>query len=297
MMDRIITYLRQPWLVTLRRSVALLLVSVSLWYLAAAMRGWESDLYGGTMYHVPVAIISICGCILVPVVACTILGLRWWKQRRNAAQPDAVAEEAPRKRASLWLRMWDIWVLLVALAVCLPLRYAYEKLAESRSTMTISCQGIHGEGAFAYVNWVSPEAKAEGVRELQPAAHPYLHSFRLPDGDFRVGCKSGPASFELSHIRRTRRFTLKPHFDIKGQVDLYISPIRTEEDRRRTHTLLNYYMENPRASRPRIKRTDFSLCENAAVLYLDYGEYVMLPVPKGGDPKEAPALIYISLKP
>ena len=52
-MDRIITYLRQPWLVTVRRSVALLLASVSLWYLAAAMRSWESDLYGCTPKLLP----------------------------------------------------------------------------------------------------------------------------------------------------------------------------------------------------------------------------------------------------
>ncbi|MDO5470180.1 MAG: hypothetical protein Q4F38_02670 [Akkermansia sp.] len=302
MMERIVTFLRQPWLITLRRLVLMQLVFVALWYLAAYARSWEGDFYGCTRLHVPIAVVAIAGCIVVPLVGCVLYALYWWRKRRvsplpaEAAEPAADEKPAPPAPGVL-RRWWDAWVLLVVLAVSVPLCYWYHYKAENRSHLTISCQGGHGEGASAYADWVSPEATAQGVCERLPAERPYLHSFLLPDGDFCVGCKNSSTSFALSHIRSTRRFTLKPHFDIKGAIDLYICQIKTDEDRRRTHTLLNYYMENPNARRPRIRRMPFTLCENAAVLYLDYGEYVLLPVHKGGDPTEAPALIYISLQP
>lgn len=286
------------------------LVFLTLGYLAAYAKLWEGDFYGYVPVHIPLSWVACIGGASVLVAALVVFlwwGWRYWMERRRkkleaaAADGEGVQMELPlvypRPVHGCVRRWWDVWLLLLTLAICVPLCWWYDYREAGKSTLSVSCQGSHGDYVFARAAWDSPGAPAEGVAERLPAAAPYLHNFRLPDGDFRVSCQTGATSFALSHIRKTRRFTLKPHFDISGEIDLYICPILNEPDRKRVRTLLNYYMENPQARRPRIKRMSFSRCEDAAVLYLDYGEYVLLPVPKGTEPSDAPALIYLSLLP
>jgi len=310
MKERLCTYLRHPRLILLRRLVMLWLVFVLLGCLACHAMVWEVDFYGYVPVYEPLRWVACMGGLVVPVLILAVIvwwGVRFYVERRREkkAAAEVVAEEVqmelplvyPVAKPGYMRRWWDVWLLLFALGVCVPLCWWFDYLESSKSTLRVSCQGNHGDSVFARAAWDSPGALAEGVQERLPAEAPYLHSFRLPDGDFRVTCQTGATSFALSHIRRTRRFTLRPHFDISGEIDLYICPILNEPDRKRVRTLLNYYMENPQARRPRIKRMSFSRCEDAAVLYLDYGEYVLLPVPKGTEPSDAPALIYLSLLP
>lgn len=313
MKERICTCLRQPWLATLRRLVLLCCAFVVLGRLASRVRAWSGDFYGSEPVHVWLTVVARVGGVIVLLVGMVLL-LRWgvkqWLLRRRKPQPgeseppEAVQAELPLSypeppvgRGGHLRRWWDVWLLLLTLAVCVPLGYWYDYLDSGKSTLYVSCQGAHGDAEFARAAWQSADAAAEGVLECRPKSAAYLHTFRLPDGDFRITCQTGATSFALSHIRSTRRFTLKPHFDIAGEIDLYICPIRNDADRRRVRTLLNYYMENPQARRPRIRRMSFSRCQDSAVLYLDYGEYVLLPVPRGAQPSDAPALIYFALQP
>lgn len=109
----------------------------------------------------------------------------------------------------------------------------------------------------------------------------YLHHFLSFDCDFNVCCdKQGELLF-ICQIRKTRRFTLHPHLTPSDEVGLYISPVRTDAESKRVRTLLKYYMTNPQGRRPYIRRMPFTRCQDSAVLYLDYGEYVLLPIPLG----------------
>lgn len=317
MKEHLSRLLHRPWLTILRRLVLVWLVFVALGCLSSAARAWECDFYGCMPVYVPLTIISLTGCVLVPLVGLVMLAVWGWRVRcrRRREQLAAAAAEAVDPEVGVQMelpltfppptppaqgklrRWWDVWVFLFALLVCVPLSYWYHYRADNRSTLQVSCQGAHGDYVFARAAWNSDDATAEGVAERLPATAPYLHTFHLPDGDFQVDCQTGSTVFALSHIRGTRRFTLKPHFNIEGEVELYICSIINDEDRKRVKTLLNYYMNNPQARRPRIRRMNFTRCQDAAVLYLDYGEYVLLPVPKGTEPSEAPALIYISLLP
>ena len=318
MKERISTYLRLPWLATLRRVVLSGSAFVVLGCFANHVRAWEGDFYGHVPVHVGLTIAARVGCVVVLLVGLWLL-LRWgvgqWLSRRKKTEPEPepteTVEDGEAVQAELPLtypeppvvqpgrlrRWWDVWFFLLMLAVCVPLGYWYDYRDAGKSTLSVSCQGANGDYVFERAVWQSANAVAEGVMEKLPASAPYLHTFRLPNGDFRLSSPTGATSFALSHIRSTRRFTLKPHFDIEGEVDLYICPIRNEADRRRVRTLLNYYMENPQSRRPRIKRMSFTRCQDAAVLYLDYGEYVLLPVPRGSEPSDAPSLIYFSLLP
>ncbi len=313
-MESLLKFLRQPWLVTTRRLVLLLLVFIEIGILAEAVYGWEYDLYG--CWHAAPWLfgVSLGGYWLVGCVTVGLL-LRWgwtvWQRYRASkaalatAEGDGVQMELPlpdmgtAKVRCSWLgRWWDVWLLLLVLLVCRPLGYWFDYLSGNRSLLVVSCSGVHGEGKTARAAWLSANARAEGVLAGTPMGEgTHLHSFNLPEGDFKVSCDSSLTYFALSHVRRTRRFTLRPHFDIPGEIDLYICPLNTEQDRQRVLSLLARYAENPQAPRPRIRRMPFTLCQDSAVLYLDYGEYAFLPVPKGAAPSEVPALIYFSLRP
>lgn len=308
----------RSWLVTLRRLLMLMVTFVAVGYLAYYAREWEMDFYGCTKIYVPLAIVSIIGSLGVlgmGLLWLVYIGLRRWIHSRRAARKseEAAQDESSEEGVQLELplsypppaapsgsllkRRWDIWLAAGSIVICVPLCYLFCYLAAGRSELTVSCPGPHGDDCVALAAWTTTGAAAEGVKERQPSKAPYLHTFYLPDGDFNVSCKSGATSFAISHIRKTRRFTLKPRFNIEGEIDLYICPIVQENDRRRVQTLLQYHVQNPQTRRPRIRRMPFTKCQDAAVLYLDYGEYVLLPVPVGTEFSEAPALIYLSLRP
>ncbi len=314
MMEPLLKFLRQPWLITSRRLVLLLFVFVELGILAESVYGWECDLYG--VWHASPWLFGVSegGYWLIGCVAVVLL-LRWgwivWRRCR-AVKSALVAEagsdvqkELPpsdsgdaKVSPSRLRRWWDVWVLLLVLLVCRPLEYWFDYLSGNRSMLVVSCSAVHGDSNSARAEWLSASARAEGVLARIPEGQgAHLHSFNLPEGDFKVCCDASRTYFALSHVHRTRRFTLRPHFDIPGEIDLYMCPLNTEQDRKRVLSLLDYYAENPQAPRPRIRRMPFTLCQDAAVLYLDYGEYAFLPVPKGTAPSEVPALIYFSLQP
>lgn len=316
MMEQLRRFFAQSWLITLRRLVMLMFVFVALGYLAYYAREWEFDLYGCAKLYVPLAIITMIGCAAVPLLGIIwgiYVGLRCQFRRRKAKREveQAGAEEMtddgvqlqlplsypPSKEPGRKASRWDIWLALWVVVLCVPLCYFYHYRASQRSMLTVSCAGVHGDSVVARAEWLTAGAPAEGVKEHMAPAEPYLHTFYLPDGDFSVSCESGTTAFSLSHIRETRRFTLKPRFNIEGDIDLYICPIVHDNDRKRVRTLLQYYVQNPQSRRPRIRRMPFTKCQDSAVLYLDYGEYVLLPVPVGTELSEAPALIYLSLLP
>lgn len=313
-MESLLKFLRQPWLVTTRRLILLLLVFIEIGILAESVYSWECDLYG--CWHAAPWLygVSVGGYWLLGGVTAVLLLIWGWKvwQRYRAAKAamaeaegDGIQMELPlpdlgtaKVRCSRLRRWWDVWLLLLVLLVCRPLEYWFDYLSGSRSLLVVSCAGAHGDGNTARAAWLSANARAAGVLAGTPTEQgAHLHSFNLPDGDFKVSCDASLTYFSLSHVRRTRRFTLRPHFDIPGEIDLYICPLNSEQDRKRVLSLLARYAENPQAPRPRIRRMPFTLCQDAAVLYLDYGEYAFLPVPKGTEPSEVPALIYFSLLP
>lgn len=313
-MEPLLKFLRQPWLITSRRLVLLMFVFVELGILAESVYSWECNLYG-IWYASPWLFgVSEGGCWLVGCVT-TVLLLYWgwieWRRYRATKSAKAgeagseVQKEQPlpdsgnvKVRCSWLRRWWDVWVLLLVLLVCRPLEYWFDYLSGNRSLLVVSCSSVHGDSNSARAEWLSASARAEGVLASTPKEQgAHLHSFNLPEGDFKVCCDASRTYFALSHVRSTRRFTLRPHFDIPGEIDLYMCPLNTEQERKRVQSLLDYYEENPQAPRPRIRHMPFTLCQDAAVLYLDYGEYAFLPVPKGTESSDVPALIYFSLQP
>lgn len=318
MRKRLVTYLRHPWLIIARRNVMVLVAFIVLGNLAETVQRWEGPFYGGSEYGGLLRWISVIGIWGVWVVAAAMLGgwflRRWLHHRRDRiaalaveaarSQEDGVQLELPlvyppppaRQHGALY-RWWDVWLMVVTLALCMPLEKWYDYQCERRSEFIISCSAPHTEGSRARAVWNSANACAEGVQECAAALPPYLHQFLLPDGDFSIQCGSNAPLLSLSHIRSSRRFTLTPNFQVEDQVELYICRITTEAERKRVNKLLLHYMENPGARRPRIKRMPFTRCQDSSALYLDYGEYVLLPIPLGYTNSFTPALIYISLKP
>lgn len=318
MRERLVTYLRHPWLIIARRSVMVLLVFIVLGNLADAVERWESPFYGASAYGGILGRISLIGIWGVWLAVVAMLGgwglRRWLRYRREQLAAQAAEAErsdedgvqlelpleypppAPRQHGALY-RWWDVWLLAVTLTLCIPLEKWYDYQSSRRSEFVISCSAVSSEGHPVRAVWNSDEACAEGVLGSTPAATPHIHHFLLPDGDFSIHCGTAPPVLSISHIRSSRRFTLTPNFNKEDQVELYICRISTDAERKRVMTLLHHYMENPMARRPRIRRMPFTRCQDSSVLYLDYGEYVLLPIPLGFTNSFAPALIYISLQP
>lgn len=315
MMERLRTILRHSAFITTRRLVMVFVAFVLLERLAGALYLWECDLLGYNPVWPHVHLVARIGLWGVPSIGLLLLLLylfRLWQARRCTSMAAAVepeSEEAVQLELGLTIppptppvqgrfrRWWDIWLLVLTAIICVPLTEWYVYRCECRSEFTVSCIGSHADTAGAQAQWLSATAPAEQVGERTPAPAPYLHRFLLPDGDFNIRCDKQGELLSISHIRKTRRFTLRPHFAPSDEVELYISPVRTEAERTRVQKLLKYYMSNPQARRPYIRRMPFKRCQDSAVLYLDYGEYVLLPIPLGDKPTFAPALIYISLQP
>lgn len=315
MMERLRTILRHPALITTRRLVMVLVAFVLLERLAGALYLWECDLLGYEPFwpHVHLAArIGMWGVLIIGLLLLLWYLFRLWQARCQARMAAAAEpEEGEAVQLELGLafppptppvqsrlrRWWDIWFLLMVAIICVPLTEWYVYRCECRSELTVSCIGSHADSAGARAQWQSLAAPAEQVGEHTPAPAPYLHRFLLPDGDFNITCDKQGELFSISHIRKTRRFTLRQHFAPSDEVELYISPIRTAAERKRVQKLLKYYMANPQARRPYIRRMPFTRCQDSAVLYLDYGEYVLLPIPLGYKPTFVPALVYISLQP
>ena len=314
-MERLRTIIRHPALITTRRLVMVFVAFVLLARLAGALYLWECDLQGYEPvwpYMHLVARIGLWGVPMIGLLLVLFYLFRLWQGKRRsrmAAAAEPENDEAVQLELGLTFppptppvqgrlrRWWDIWVLVLAALICLPLTEWYVYRSECRSELTVSCIGSHADSAGACAQWLSATAPAEKVGEHSPSPAPYLHRFLLPDGDFKICCDKQGELLSVSHIRKTRRFTLRPHFAPADEVELYISPVRTDAERKRVKTLLKYYMANPQARRPYIRRMPFTRCQDSAVLYLDYGEYVLLPIPLGDKPTFAPALIYISLQP
>ena len=315
MMERLRTILRHSAFITTRRLVMVFVAFVLLERLAGALYLWECDLLGYNPVWPHVHLLARIGLWGVPIIGLLLLLFylfRLWQARhrfRMAAAVEPESEEAVQLELGLTIppptppvqgrfrRWWDIWLLVLVAIICVPLTEWYVYRCECRSEFTVSCIGSHADTAGARAQWMSATAPAEQVRERMPAPAPYLHRFLLPDGDFNICCDKQGELLSVSHIRKTRRFTLRPHFAPSDEVELYISPVRTDAERKRVQKLLRYYMANPQARRPYIRRMPFTRCQDSAVLYLDYGEYVLLPIPLGDKPTFAPALIYISLQP
>ncbi len=314
MMERLRTILRHSAFITTRRLVMVFVAFVLLERLAGALYLWEGDLLGYNPVWPHVHLVARIGLWGVPIIGLLLLLFylfRFWQARRSllmaAAEPEM--DEAVQLELGLTIppptppvqgrfrRWWDIWLLVLVAIICVPLTEWYVYRCECRSEFTVSCIGSHADTAGARAQWMSATAPAEQVRERMPTPAPYLHRFLLPDGDFNICCDKQGELLSVSHIRKTRRFTLRPHFAPSDEVELYISPVRTDAERKRVQKLLKYYMSNPQARRPYIRRMPFKRCQDSAVLYLDYGEYVLLPIPLGDKPTFAPALIYISLQP
>ncbi len=315
MLERLRSFIRQPWLITLRRLVMVVCCCILIERLAGTLYVWECDLQGYSPLWPVLHWVAVIGLWTAPIVGLLMLGCwwgrRWWYGRRRAHAADAQDSEqgegvqlelalsyppsAPTR--SRLFRWWDIWLLLLTALICVPWGEWYTYRAANRSELIISCVGQHSSPCRARAEWQSLAAPASAVCEHEPQPAPYLHRFLLPDGDYCVSCARSGEMFNISHIRKTRRFTLRPHFAPEDRVELYICPINTETERKRVRALLQYYMANPQARRPRIRRMPFTRCHDSSVLYLDYGEYVLLPIPLGDKSMFVPALIYISLQP
>ncbi len=279
--------------------------------LAGAVYTWECDLLGYAplwrWLHV-VALVGLWGAPAAALLLAVIWGVCAYRARKAAKEKAADAAEVgvqlelplrfpPPAVHGRFRRYWDIWLLVLVALATLPLVEWYEYRVSCRSELTVSCLWQHDEQYEARAECRSSAALAVAVGEHLPAPEPYLHRFYLPDGDYHVKCSMSGELFTLSHIRKTRRFTLRPHFAPEDEVELYICPIRTDAERKRVNALLKHYLANPQARRPRIRRMPFTRCQDASVLYLDYGEYVLLPVPQSDKETKAPALMYVSLQP
>lgn len=314
MLERLRTFIRQPWLITLRRLIMVVCSCALIERLAGALYVWECDLQGcSPLWPVLhwVAVIGFWGAPIVGVLMLSVWwGRRWLQLRRERVAATAAAEEDEGVQMELPLtyppavpvhgrlrRRWDIWLLVLTALICVPLTEWYIYRATNRSEFIVSCVGEHALSCMARAEWQSSGALAPSVGEHVPSPATYLHRFLLPDGDFCVRCDRGGELFTISHIRKTRRFTLRPHFSPEDKVELYICPISTDKERKRVLDLLQHYMTNPQARRPRIRRMPFTHCRDSSVLYLDYGEYVLLPIPQGYKHNFSPAIIYISIQP
>lgn len=313
MLERLRTFIRQPWLLTLRRLVMVVCCCVLIERLAGALYAWECDLQGYDPMWPVLHWVAIVGLWGAPSVGLLMLGTYWGRywlrlRRERAAAAAAEGEESLQMELPLTFiptvpkhgrlrRWWDVWLLVLTALVCVPLIEWYIYRAECRSELIISCVEQHSSPCEARAVWQSSGALAEAVGEHASSPAPYLHRFLLPDGDFRLTCGKGGDLFTISHIRKTRRFTLRPHFAPEDGVELYICPVTNDSERKRVEALLQYYMANPQGRRPRIRRMPFTPCRDSSVLYLDYGEYVLLPVPLGYNPTFSPAVIYVSLHP
>lgn len=311
MSERLRSFINHPRFIILRRLVMVVVYCILIERLAGALYIWECDL----LEHAPlwrwlhvVALVGMWGAPGAAVLLSVVWGVRSYRARRSAKENAAIeGEESVQLELPLkfpppcaqgrFKRFWDVWLLVVVALVTLPLTEWYQYLVSCRSELTVSCLGGHAEQYEARAECRSSSAPAAAIGEHLPVPESYLHRFYLPDGDYHVKCSKSGDMFTLSHIRKTRRFTLRPLFAPADEVELHICPIRTDAERKRVMALLNYYMGNPQALRPRIRRMPFTRCQDASVLYLDYGEYVLLPIPQSDKPTNVPQLFYLSLQP
>lgn len=285
MRKRLYFILHHPRLVASRRWLVLWLVFIMLAVVAGQVERWEEDFHGFWLLHILLYLLAGLGIVVVPVLA-GVVELRAWRRLKATGARPPLAD---------WRRgWWDMWLLGLVLLVSLVLGRWYDVQAEARSELCFSCSGAHGEHVFARAMWQSRDARVEEIAERLPRTAGHLHTLYLPDGDYSVVCQTGSPAFYISLNRGAYSFNLRLQQEEGPAVQYRLCRLRSDEERFR---VMHQLEQGGKYSRW-LQEMPFYPCVAEDELYLSYGEYALLVLPRGAEPSEENArLIYISMQP